>query len=797
MKAGFVCPAFFFHFKIAFYFRILDFYTMARSKKKNNSDKKKTLLGALLVLLALLLLISLVSHHGLDDARITGKADSQLNPFEIQYHNQGGMMVAYLSYFFTVLLGWLAYFIPLGLIFIALRLFSSKLATRYELNSFVLFVISLFGTMIYNLHLLADRPIGFETGTIGGYVGEKLTDFSLTLVGELGSYLILSGFILILLIMYTSITPLLAVRIPLPGKKHFKNAYAFFTGMVKHALSLKWLLSPFRRKEKELEEEPFEQVLENEMNPEETEEDIEEEEEPDDDAAPEAVDEEKKSRRKTVIKKVAEPLQVKSIDYKYPEVALLAENVNPETSVNNDELNFTARMLKETLETFGVRIDGNIEKYPGPVITRFEFKPAAGIKVNQIINLSDDLALALKAKRIRIIAPIPGKAAVGVEIPNRNPQSVYIRDILNSREFKNPDLILPMAIGKTTSGQPFVTDLTKMPHLLIAGATGSGKSVCMNVLITSLIYRLHPLQVRFIFIDPKMLELSVYSGIPHLGRPVVTKPKRAEKVLADTVAEMENRYRKLASASVRNIEDYNKKQGRAEEKLPYIIIFVDELADLMMSSTSTKTEMLITRLAQMARAVGIHLILATQRPSVDVITGLIKANFPARIAFQVSSKVDSRTIIDGNGAEKLLGNGDMLFMYSGQPEPRRIHGAYVSSEETERIVDFIKSQGLEMLKLENISQQTGEVSESTVDLGDPLFREACEVVVRHKQGSVSLLQRRLGIGYQRAARLIDRLEEAGIVSPFDGSKARDVIVDKAYIDTLFAGSGSTVSSDSD
>ncbi|MFZ5981215.1 MAG: DNA translocase FtsK, partial [Candidatus Zixiibacteriota bacterium] len=364
--------------------------------------------------------------------------------------------------------------------------------------------------------------------------------------------------------------------------------------------------------------------------------------------------------------------------------------------------------------------------------------------------------------------------------------------ILNSEEFNDSKLILPLAIGKTTSGKAFVTDLTKMPHLLIAGATGSGKSVCMNVLITSLIYRLHPLQVRFIFIDPKMLELSVYSGIPQLGRPVVTKPKRAEQVLSDTVVEMENRYRKLANASVRNIEDYNKKQSKPEEKLPYIIIFVDELADLMMASTSTKTEVLITRLAQMARAVGIHLILATQRPSVDVITGLIKANFPARIAFQVASKVDSRTIIDANGAEKLLGNGDMLFLSSGQPEPRRIHGAYISSEETDELVKFIKSQGIEMMKLETISQATGDTADSTVDLGDPLFKEACEIVLRHKQGSVSLLQRRLGIGYQRAARLIDKLEEAGIVSPFDGSKARDVIVDQAYIDALFSGAGSNV-----
>jgi S-DNA-T family DNA segregation ATPase FtsK/SpoIIIE len=467
-------------------------------------------------------------------------------------------------------------------------------------------------------------------------------------------------------------------------------------------------------------------------------------------------------------------------------VALLDHNSDNSPAISPDELNFTARMLKETLETFGINIDGTIDKFPGPIITRYEFKPGTGIKVNQIVNLSDDLALALKAQRVRIIAPIPGKAAVGVEIPNRHPQMVRVREILVSEAYTSGGHRLPLALGKTTSGKPFVTDLAKMPHLLIAGSTGSGKSVCMNVLITSLIYRLHPLHVRFIFIDPKMLELSVYAGIPHLARSVVTSSKRAEKVLADVVVEMEHRYRQLANASVRNIEDFNKRQ-KEEDKLPYIIVFVDELADLMMSATSSKTELLITRLAQMARAVGIHLILATQRPSVDVITGLIKANFPARIAFQVATKVDSRTILDGNGAEKLLGAGDMLYLASGQPDPVRIHGGYLSSEETDRLVKFINDQGLEMMALSRISQSSESSSETEVDLGDPLFREACEVVLRHKQGSVSLLQRRLGIGYQRAARLIDKLESAGIVSPFDGSKARDVMVDKTYVDALFSG----------
>ena len=314
----------------------------------------------------------------------------------------------------------------------------------------------------------------------------------------------------------------------------------------------------------------------------------------------------------------------------------------------------------------------------------------------------------------------------------------------------------------------------------------------MNAIITSLLYRLHPLHVRFVFIDPKMLELSVYKTIPHMGRPVVTNPKRAERVLSDIVGEMEKRYRKLAEASVRNIDDFNKRQKSEEAKLPYIVVCVDELADLMMSSTSSKVEVLITRLAQMARAVGIHLILATQRPSVDVITGLIKANFPARIAFQVASKVDSRTIIDGNGAEKLLGAGDMLYLASGQPESVRLHGAYISSDETDKVVTHIRDQGLPTMALEGISQATGETTETEVDLGDPLFREACEVVIRHKQGSVSLLQRRLGIGYQRAARLIDKLEQAGVVSPFDGSKAREVMVDQAYIDALFSGTSGGV-----
>ena len=761
---------------------------MTRRKSRKRTDRRRTVLGILVLVLALLLAISLVFHNEADDARITGQGDQNPNPFEVNYHNQGGMMGAYLGFITNELIGWMSYFIPFWLILAALRLLSSSFGKRFELNSVLLFAIGLLSTTLYNLHAVVPGLPTQPESVIGGWVGGQLALLSLRLLGNVGSYVVLAGLIFLLLTLYWSVTPLLYLHVSFPGAGLFQKAYQAVKGMLVALITfrwLRWLVGRSSEKEQSAEEvdteaevaERFERTLDRALL----------------DQQPAAgrteSDETGRPRRSAKLVKPAEPLQVQNVKYNYPTLELLRENPTAGAAVGEEELEFTARMLRETLQTFGVGVDGEISRRPGPVITRYEFKPAAGIKVNQVVGLSDDLALALKAQRIRIIAPIPGKAAVGVEIPNRKAQPVYLREIIGAEAFTSPDLILPMALGKTTSGHPFVTDLTAMPHLLIAGATGSGKSVCMNVLITSLLYRLHPMQVRFILIDPKMLELSVYQGIPHLGRPVVTKPRRAESVLADAVVEMESRYRRLAEASVRSIADYNKKQKSDEDKLPYIVICVDELADLMMSATSSKTELLITRLAQMSRAVGIHLILATQRPSVDVITGLIKANFPARLAFQVSSKVDSRTIIDANGAEKLLGKGDMLFLPSGQPEPVRLHGAYISSEETEGIVKFINDQGLQMFKLEAISQGTGEPTENDVDFGDPLFREACEVVVRHKQGSVSLLQRRLGIGYQRAARLIDRLEQAGIVSPFDGSKAREVMVDKAYLETLFSKPG--------
>lgn len=769
---------------------------MARKKKRKiNHDNNPKVLGTVIFLIALLLLVALISHSGYDDVRITGEVDSQISPFEMDFMNQGGMFGAYLAYFVLTIVGWLGFFIPLWLIIISLRMFKSEITVNLKFNSMIAFILAMLITMIYNIHLVIARQIGIEINYAGGMVTEQLTKLIVKLTGETGSYIILGGFILILLLLFTPISNILTKKLSLPGGSILKGLFGLLWKVIVSFFKFKWLMFIIEKKEtdnsviqsmnqKDSSDHRDEEFIEDEYEQEEKETEIIE-------ASEESEDIEIESSAP------AEQLQMKTLIYNYPKIDLLVAGSSEEGSIDKEELLFTARMLKETLETFGVQIEGDIAYYPGPIITRYEFKPGVGIKINQIVNLADDLALALKAKRVRIIAPIPGKAAVGVEIPNRVTQTVYLRDIIESTQFKDSRHILPIALGKTTSGKPFVADLTRMPHLLIAGATGSGKSVGVNAIITSLIFRLHPQQIRFIFIDPKMLELSVYSGIPHLGRPVVTKPKRAEKVLSDAVLEMENRYRKLANASVRNISDFNTKQTEVEKKLPYIVICVDELADLMMSATSSKIEHLITRLAQMSRAVGIHLVLATQRPSVDVITGLIKANFPARIAFQVSSKVDSRTILDCNGAEKLLGLGDMLFLETGQPEPQRIHGAYISSKETEDIVEFIRNQGIEMMALEGISQSAGEPSEAEVDLGDPLFKEACEVVIRHKQGSVSLLQRRLGIGYQRAARLIDKLEQAGIVSGFDGSKARDVLVDKTYLQSLFSSSKTNFEVDSE
>jgi S-DNA-T family DNA segregation ATPase FtsK/SpoIIIE len=434
-------------------------------------------------------------------------------------------------------------------------------------------------------------------------------------------------------------------------------------------------------------------------------------------------------------------------------------------------------VLERALQSFGVK--GKVTQVqPGPVITRFEIEPAPGQKVAPIANLTDDLALVLKARQIRIVAQIPGKAAVGIEVPNDNSRTVRLAPLLEAPEYLNDPSPLNIALGRTISGEPFCVALDRLPHVLVAGATGSGKSVCINSLITSIIYRAGPDDVRFIMIDPKLLELTTYVGLPHLIPPVVSQPKEIVRILKWVVNEMETRYRTLAHIGVRSIIDYNTRQVReGAPRLPYLVVIIDELADLMLSTAKSEIEECIARLAQMARAVGIHLVLATQRPSVDVITGVIKANFPSRIAFQVPSRTDSRTILDSIGAERLLGKGDMLYLGTGMAEPIRIHGSYISTEETTDIVEWLKTRNPETATPDDEMSPLEEGNELfPYDREDDLFEEASRLLVAHQQGSISLLQRRLKVGYARAARLVDMMEEAGIVGPFTGSKAREILV---------------------
>jgi DNA segregation ATPase FtsK/SpoIIIE, S-DNA-T family len=481
------------------------------------------------------------------------------------------------------------------------------------------------------------------------------------------------------------------------------------------------------------------------------------------------------------------------IKYVPPPIDLL-EPQGEQAEVNDEELKENGRILQEKLATFDIEIE-DLQVTPGPVVTLYEFVPAPGIKISRIESLADDIALALKARGIRIIAPIPGKGTVGVEIPNHKPAMVRIRSVLNTAKFRENNFRLPLALGKTTVGEVFCDDLAKMPHLLIAGATGSGKSVGVNAILTSLLYKMHPSDLKLVIIDPKKIEMTQYKALkdhflarcPDIDEDIITQPANAVLALKSLEMEMDRRYDILAKVGQRNIFDYNQKvaEGKYADntdfdhvKLPYIVLILDELADLMMTA-SREIEEPICRLAQLARAIGIHLIVATQRPSVNVITGVIKANFPARIAYQVASKIDSRTILDMNGAEYLLGNGDMLFLPGGMPKPMRLQNAFVSTEEVEEICEHIgRQQGYTTpYELPSVLEKTRKSGANPGGERDELFDEAARLVVQHQQGSVSLVQRRLKVGYSRAARIIDELEMAGVVGPFDGSKARAVLLE--------------------
>jgi len=495
--------------------------------------------------------------------------------------------------------------------------------------------------------------------------------------------------------------------------------------------------------------------------------------------------------------------------YELPSLKLLDDPPDQEETIDRESIMMNARILEKKLENYNVKGEV-VEVHPGPVITTYEFSPAPGVKVHKISNLSDDLSLALSAINVRIVAPIPGKGVVGIEIPNRTRQTVFIKEILGSEGFAKHKSKIALGLGKDTEGLPIAVDLQKMPHLLVAGATGSGKSVSLNSMITSILYKSTPQDVRFIMIDLKRLELGIYEGIPHLLHPVITHPKEAGAALKWAVAQMEERYRLMAEAGVRNVDSYNRvarKSLEAAKKrkkkkthvvvseesdgestldkplmpMPYIVIIIDELADLMMVA-AREVEESIARLAQMARAAGIHLILATQRPSVDVLTGLIKANFPARISFQVASRVDSRTILDANGAERLLGHGDMLLLSPGTHKLQRVHGAYLSEPEVNRIVEFLKGTGKpeyddSIVVAAQEEQKIGEDEDY-----DERYDEAISIIAQTRQASISMLQRRLRVGYNRAARMIERMEREGVVGPSDGVRPREVLIDPIQVE---------------
>ncbi len=532
----------------------------------------------------------------------------------------------------------------------------------------------------------------------------------------------------------------------------------------------------------------------------------------------------KGTRRNGKTKKAAEPEHPSLADpgdldqTALPPVELLDEPVGGSSGLATRDLERLGGVLIEKLATF--RIDGEIGGWTtGPVVTQFEVVPAPGVKVGQISARADDLALALKAPSVRIVAPIPGKGAVGVEVPNPRPEIVLLREVLETPAYRQARAGLPLALGRDLSGRPYCADLTKMPHLLIAGQTGSGKSVCMNTIITSLVYRYTPRELRLLMVDPKMVELSVYKHLPHLRHPVITDNDEAASVLKWAVFEMKRRFGLLSANACRNLREFNNRVRKGKEvlhprrgpegdgrpyedgPLPYIVLLIDELADLMMT-VQAEVETPLAMLAQKARAVGIHLVIATQRPSVNVLTGLIKANVPSRIAFRVASKIDSRTILDQNGADALLGNGDMLFLPPGESDPVRIQGAFISSEETERLLEWFQEQArkreaaeeaaaeepdiLDLVKALEEAEGKSDVAGEVLEDRDDLFRQAAEIVITNSAGSTSLLQRRLKIGYGRAARIIDQLHHAGVVGPADGSKPRDVLISLADLDDVLS-----------
>ncbi|QWV93268.1 DNA translocase FtsK 4TM domain-containing protein [Geomonas oryzisoli] len=745
------------------------------------------------------LFIALASFHGED------LSFNSVSTFA-QTKNLGGRFGAELADCFLQLFGLAAYIFPCTLFYLTYRAFSSDPIRwrRYKLVGFGLLVLSISGLFAFNLQF--TEFLGQRVPT-GGFVGYQSAELLKRAFGKIGALLIL--------------LPMLAASAMLLSRFSF----VLFANWWLTALKESWEKRKQRRAlARELASEKGEKDEKPRQHAAPT---IKPAAVPPPVPAPVAKKEKKKDDKKTAPVQEAFDFIKAEGDFKTPPLSLLDPPPEGAKRQDKETLTMNARLMEKKLKDFGV--EGEVvEICPGPVITMYEFSPGPGIKVSRIAGLQDDLTMALQAHSIRIVAPIPGKGVVGIELPNRERDMVSLREIFGTEQFHRGKMKLPMALGKDIAGNPLVTDLAKMPHLLVAGATGSGKSVAINTMILSLLYTSTPNDVRIIMVDPKMLELSVYEGIPHLLLPVVTNPKKAALALKWAVEEMGRRYRLMSDKGVRNIDSYNRELERQEKEdaenraretvvveeideadhledpedmeareaaiqaflakeeqlehghLPYIVVIVDELADLMMVA-GREIEESIARLAQMARAAGIHLILATQRPSVDVITGLIKANFPARISFQVSSKIDSRTILDGNGAESLLGMGDMLFLPPGTSKMLRSHGAFVSDAEVQRVVEFLKKQGKpvyekSILEMKASDEKGGGDDEEEVD---ERYDDALALVAEAKMASISMIQRRLRIGYNRAARIIEKMEQEGVIGPSDGtSKPREVFINK-------------------
>jgi S-DNA-T family DNA segregation ATPase FtsK/SpoIIIE len=746
----------------------------------------KEIQGILLGAAGIFLLLAILSYN---------THDQSLNSYSstASVRNLGGRIGADLSDLMLQLFGLAACGIPLGLLYLAYKLLRFK-DLRWKLYKGVAFftlLASLASLFAFNMEHTQLFGQSVQTGGTIGYTTAAL----------LKTWLGIPGALLVIL-------PLLAVSIMVLSRFSFVLFADWWIGSLGDRMRQ-------RKERRELNRQLLEEGVDTDrpapvikapaVSP---------------PPIPEKRD--KKERRKAEEEKIL-PLQETfefargNTVFQLPPLSLLDQPLPSRRSLDKEALAMNARLLEKKLKDFG--IDGEVvEICPGPVITMYEFAPGPGVKVSRIASLSDDLTMALQAHSIRIVAPIPGKGVVGIELPNRERETVALREILSGEDFHKGKARLPMALGKDIAGHPVVTDLARAPHLLVAGATGSGKSVSINTIILSLLYTASPQDIRLIMVDPKMLELSVYEGIPHLLLPVVTDPKKASVALKWAVREMGRRYRLMADKGVRNIDSYNRLLAKDEAErlklkeaevilleeveeeatdeeairqfldkeealehghLPFIVVIVDELADLMMVA-GREIEESIARLAQMARAAGIHLILATQRPSVDVITGLIKANFPARISFQVSSKTDSRTILDANGAESLLGMGDMLFMPPGTARVQRIHGAFVADAEVQRVVEFLKKQGKPIYDKSILEAKSdGDGASGDDDLTDERYDDAVALVADTRQASISMIQRRLRIGYNRAARIIERMEKEGLIAPSDGtSKPREVYINK-------------------